>query len=179
LLDGSLDFITNAGTNFDNISDLKIDQANLGATGSVGVSVNVTTAATQAQVDVANIPAVSGTLVAATANLTLTNSAAQATGGTITIGGQTISLVASAAGDADGAEGNQAVNVTVTYGAGADASTYNASTNTLHIDTTVASATATTTDLQTAINTGTDFVASGASGAVTLTAPTGTIAGLS
>ena len=31
LLDGSLDFLTTAGTNFANISDLKIDQANLGA----------------------------------------------------------------------------------------------------------------------------------------------------
>src|SRR3954469_12322046 len=68
LLDGSLDFITNAGTNFDNIPALKIAQANLGATGSVDVSVNVPTAATQAEVDVANIPAVSGTLVAASAN---------------------------------------------------------------------------------------------------------------
>src|SRR4030095_8718404 len=35
LLAGSLDFTTTAGTNFGNLSDLKIDQANLGATGSV------------------------------------------------------------------------------------------------------------------------------------------------
>src|SRR5436190_153529 len=72
--------ITTAGTNFDNISDLKIDQANLGATGTVDVSVNVTNAATQAEVDVANIPAISGTLVAATADVTVTNVAAQSTG---------------------------------------------------------------------------------------------------
>ena len=56
LLDGSLDFITSAGNNFSEISDLKIDQANLGATGSVSVDVEVSTAATQAAVDVSNIP---------------------------------------------------------------------------------------------------------------------------
>ena len=56
LLDGSLDFITSAGNNFSEISDLKIDQANLGASGSVAVDVEVSTAATQAAVDVSNIP---------------------------------------------------------------------------------------------------------------------------
>ncbi len=52
LLDGSLDFITSAGTNFRPLSGLQIDQANLGATGSVAVAVDVIAAATQAQVDV-------------------------------------------------------------------------------------------------------------------------------
>jgi flagellin len=178
LLDGSLNFLTTAGSNFDDISDLKIDQANLGATGSVDVSINVTTAATQAQVDVTNIPAVSGTLTAATATLTVTNTAQQATGGTLTIDGETITLAAAASGDADGAEGNQAVNVVVQYGQGADAATYDASTNTLSVDTTVASGVATTTDIQTAINTGTDFVASAAAGTATLTATSATISGL-
>jgi flagellin len=51
LLDGSLDFITSAGTGFNTVSDLKIDQANLGSTGQVGVAVNVTAAATQANVN--------------------------------------------------------------------------------------------------------------------------------
>ncbi len=59
LLDGSLDFTTTAGTNFAQISDLNIDQANLGSTGSVSLAVSVDTAATQAQVDVTNIPATS------------------------------------------------------------------------------------------------------------------------
>src|SRR6188474_736231 len=80
LLDGSLDFITTAGSNFGNLSDLKIDQANLGATGSVDVAIIVSTAATKGQVNVTNIPAVSGTLVAATGNVTVTNTATQATG---------------------------------------------------------------------------------------------------
>jgi len=35
LLDGSLDFTTTAGSNFNRISNLQIDQANLGATGNV------------------------------------------------------------------------------------------------------------------------------------------------
>src|SRR5690606_3813559 len=56
LLDGSLDFTTTAGTNFSRIDNLKIDQANLGTTGSVDVNVAVSAAATQAQVSVANIP---------------------------------------------------------------------------------------------------------------------------
>src|SRR5690606_24724408 len=106
LLDGSLDFLTTAGTNFANISDLKIDQANLGATGSVSVSVNVTAAATQAQANVTAIPA-SIASVAASTTATFTNTATQATGGTVTIGSETFSIAADAAGAADGAEGNE------------------------------------------------------------------------
>ena len=45
LLDGSLDFITEAGTGFSTVTDLKIDQANLGSSGSIAVNVDVTTAA--------------------------------------------------------------------------------------------------------------------------------------
>lgn len=56
LLDGGLDFLTEAGTNFGSIRSLNIDQANLGPTGSLAVNVNVTTAARQAVVTVANIP---------------------------------------------------------------------------------------------------------------------------
>jgi flagellin len=48
LLDGSLDFITTAGAGYGTVSDLKIDQANLGSTGSISVSVEISAAATQA-----------------------------------------------------------------------------------------------------------------------------------
>src|SRR5690349_14510358 len=48
LLDGSLDFLTNVSSGGTTISDLNIQQANLGSTGSVNVSVNVTAAAQQA-----------------------------------------------------------------------------------------------------------------------------------
>jgi len=61
LLDGSLDFLTTTGTNFSQITDLQIEQGSLGTTGQVSVDVTVTTAATQAQVDVA-IPAATGGL---------------------------------------------------------------------------------------------------------------------
>ena len=65
LLDGSLDFITSKGTGAANISSLQIDQASLGATGSVGVTINVATAATQASVDItgftASVPATAST----------------------------------------------------------------------------------------------------------------------
>ncbi|MBA4106089.1 MAG: flagellin [Pirellula sp.] len=178
LLDGSLDFLTTAGSNFSNIADLKIDQANLGATGSVSVSVNVTAAATQGQVDVAAIPvAVAG--VAASTTATFTNTATQATGGTVTIGSETFSIVADAAGAADGAEGNQAVNVAITYGAGGAATSYTAATNTLNVSVTQASGAATIANIQAAINGGSDFTASGGTGAnLTGGGTTGTIAGL-
>jgi len=50
LLDGSLEFLTSGTSNFDDITDLQIDQANLGATGSMDVEIEVTTAATQAKI---------------------------------------------------------------------------------------------------------------------------------
>ncbi len=176
LLDGSLDFLTTAGTNFSNISDLKIDQANLGATGSVSVSVNVTTAATQGQVDVTAIPAaVVG--VAASTTATFTNTATQATGGTVTIGAETFSIAADAAGAADGAEGNQAVTIAITYGAGGASTSYTAGTNTLNVSVTQADGVATVSDIQAAINGGSDFTASGGTGGNTVSG-SGTIAGL-
>jgi flagellin len=49
LLDGSLDFQTTAGTGYDSVTDLSIDQANLGSAGMLSVDVSITQAATQAQ----------------------------------------------------------------------------------------------------------------------------------
>jgi flagellin len=48
LLDGSLGFVTTAGTGAGNIADLEINQANLGTTGTISVDINVATAATKA-----------------------------------------------------------------------------------------------------------------------------------
>lgn len=79
LLDGSLDFRTTAGTNFSRLSDLQIDQANLGATGSVDVDVTVTAASTRAQVDITNVPAATSA-VSATGDLTFTDAVRQASG---------------------------------------------------------------------------------------------------
>lgn len=48
LLDGSFDFITTDVQNLGDLSDLSIEQANLGATGQVSVEVDIAAAATQA-----------------------------------------------------------------------------------------------------------------------------------
>lgn len=175
LLDGSLDFLSTAGTNFSKLSDLKINQANLGASGSVSVSVNVATAATKAEVSLA-IPAATSA-VNATANVSLSHSAAQATGGSVNIGGG-FTLVAQAGGAADGAEGNEAANISVTYGAGSASTSYDATTNTLSVSLTQASGVATVGDLKAAINAGSDFTASAGTNGTTITATTGTISGL-
>ncbi|QDT04550.1 B-type flagellin [Rubripirellula lacrimiformis] len=49
LLDGSLDFVSNAGS-VDSLTDINIDQANLGATGQIDAEVVISAAATRAEV---------------------------------------------------------------------------------------------------------------------------------
>ena len=49
LLDGSLDFVTNAGS-VSTLRDIRIDQANLGSTGSVKVDVDISAAATRGEI---------------------------------------------------------------------------------------------------------------------------------
>jgi flagellin len=178
LLDGSLDFTTTAGTNFNRVNSLQIDQANLGATGSVAVSVAITAAATQAQVDVTNIPAATASGAAST-TATFTNTATQATGGTVTVGAETFSIVADAAGAADGAEGNQVSTITINYSQGSASTSYSASTNTLTVNLTQTQAAATIADIKGAINGGSDFTASGGNDAATPNSATASIAGLS
>src|SRR5215213_7916794 len=102
LLDGSLDFITSAGSNFSRLSGLQIDQANLGTTGSVSVDIAVTTAATNAEVDIDGFAAATAA-ANATTSFNVTNAIAQATG-TIaldTTGASGFALTAAAAGPAD------------------------------------------------------------------------------
>jgi flagellin len=108
LLDGSLDFIVSGGTNFANISDLQIDQANLGTTGSVPVDITVATAATQAQVNVASIPA-AGTAAVTASNGTITFATAevQASGDTAALtNGDVLTITVLDGGTVDGASGN-------------------------------------------------------------------------
>ena len=156
LLDGSLDFLTTAGTNFANISDLKIDQANLGATGSVSVSVNVTAAATQGQVDVSAIPA-AVTAVAASDTLDLSNTVTQsawnATFGTAV----DIDLVAEVAGPAGGAAGNGFTGIAIIDDDSGNTSSYDANTGILTVTLDIANGDDTVADLVAAINAGTDF----------------------
>jgi flagellin len=178
LLDGSLDFITTAGTNFSNIADLKIDQANLGATGSVAVSVNVTTAATRGQVDVTAIPAAaagvaaSGTLTFADAAVGSTGSvdiallAQQATGSanfdtTVAAG---ITVTALAGGAAEGAIGaaNGGIDVIITDAVGATAASYDDTTNVITVTADLTGGAVAEDDIATAIaaiNGGADFTA--------------------
>lgn len=107
LLDGSLDFITSAGTNFTNVSDLQIDQANLGATGSVSVDIDVTTAATQALVDVESIPASGDAAVTASdGTLTFQTAGVQAGLSAVTLTNGSLAIDATAAGGLDGTAGN-------------------------------------------------------------------------
>jgi flagellin len=170
LLDGSLDFLTSAGTNFSQLSDLQIDQANLGATGQVSVSIDVATAATQAQVDITNVPAAT-TAANATQSITLSNSAQQAVFhfdfDTTTTAGVTVTALA--AGAAGGANGN---GITVdlvqdnTTAGGVDSVTFSGGVITVNGD--FASGTLTNTEVAAAIqasNGGADFTAAETGGA--------------
>ncbi len=85
LLDGSLDFVTKAGTGFDSIKELQIDQANLGAVGQIAVDVKVTSAATRASISTTGIPAAT-TGVKSTGTVTFgAPSAALEASGTVTL----------------------------------------------------------------------------------------------
>ncbi len=106
LLDGSLDFITSSGTNFSKLTNLQINQANLGVTGSVSLDLQVTTAATRAKIEVADIPAAG---VAGTGSITLANKAAgveAVTADLTTTAGAEFTVAAKDGGDFDGTAGN-------------------------------------------------------------------------
>ncbi len=98
MLDGSLGFQTKAGTNFGNVKELQVDQANLGSTDNINVNVTISKAAEQASVEVANIPAAI-TAESATGDLTLT-STEPAVAATVTadVGGTDITFTADTAG---------------------------------------------------------------------------------
>src|SRR5688572_9369844 len=92
LLDGSLDFQISYAGGGATVRDLNIDQANLGALGSIDVDITITTGATQALLTGSGF--VPSDAVQASGVVTLTNSAA------------TLNVTAVAAGAADGAAGN-------------------------------------------------------------------------
>lgn len=153
LLDGSLDFLTSAGANFSQLGDLQIDQANLGATGQVSVSINVATAATQAQIDIDNIPVATAAVNASQA-FTLSSTEVQAVFAvnfdTSTTLGVTVTAVDG--GAAEGADGN---GITVTFvqdatsagAVNAAASSYDDTTNTITLAGDFASGTLTNTEV--------------------------------
>ena len=155
LLNGSLDFTTSAGSNFSNLTNLNIDQANLGTTGSIAVAVEVTTAATQAQVQITGIEATTAAVQGVNA-AAVTATLEQATNGTLTYGAGTLTLVADAGGLADGAEGNELATITLAF-SGAAGAVYTAATNTLAVTVTTADGSTDVTDIVAGINAGSDF----------------------
>ncbi len=171
LLDGSLDFLTTSGTNFDKLANFEIQQANLGASGSVSVSVTVTTAATRAQVNVTNVPAATAAQNAEK-SYAFTNAIAQANSGTITLTNtsETISIAAVAGEFYDGTAGNLAVSIIVDGGIGSAAEAAVAG-GTLTIK--VKDGTTTLADIKTAVDAlndgggATDLVATVSNGATT------------
>jgi flagellin len=172
LLDGSLDFITTNGPGASAIRNLAIGQANLGASGRVDVTINVSRAATQAAVNIGGFgaggstapsTAASGTVTiganteATAATATLTIEDAVAASGTISVGADTITITATQGG----ADGNVAVNF-VDAGAGnATTAAINSTTGAIEISYDFAAATA-AQDIEDAINTLTGFSATGA-----------------
>ncbi|MCA9195085.1 MAG: hypothetical protein KDB03_25110 [Planctomycetales bacterium] len=72
LLDGSLDFITRDGTGYNTVADIKIDQANLGSSGSISVNVEIASAATKATISSTGIPAAT-TAVQSSGTITFTD----------------------------------------------------------------------------------------------------------
>ncbi len=160
LLDGSLDFITQAGTNFNKLSGLSIDQANLGAIGSLSVDVNVTTAATKAALDITGITASTDAANAST-TATLTNTATQASGiiTTDSTNSAGFTVTAKVGGLAAGAEGNGTKNLVIVDGA-SEGATYDANTDTITATIDITGGSDTVTHLASVINAGTDFATS-------------------
>lgn len=177
LLDGSLDFVTTAGNEFSRLSDLNIDQANLGATGSVAVDIEVTTAATQASVavdgiDTAETPATGDLdidLVASSANADISFTLTQLEGdGDFSIAGGTINIDAANGQALEGAAGNGGYTVNI-FDDNVGASSYDAGTNTLNIRLDISNAGGggaenTVADIATEIGTLTEFTASATAG---------------
>jgi flagellin len=100
LLDGSLDFLTNVTSGGSSISDLNIQQANLGASGSVNVSVDVTAAAQQALITNSAINYSAGVKSAGT--ITFSDTAAVQGSAAVAFTGGNITVSAVAGGAADG-----------------------------------------------------------------------------
>jgi flagellin len=181
LLDGSLDFLTTGGTNFSRLSDLNIEQANLGASGSQAVAISVSTAATSAQVDIENITA--ATVAAnATDTFTISNLVSQASGAVTfnTAGASGLTLTAVAGGAAAGAEGNSFTSIDIqdnTLGG----TSYDANTGVLTVNVDITNGDDTVADVYAEINAGSDFDATAISGGTeTVTAATtsaGTLSG--
>jgi len=103
LLDGSLDFTKSYASGGATVADLSINQANLGTAGSLAVTVNISSAASQALITDATFG--TGVLTPAAGSLNLTNSSG------------VLSVAAAAGGAADGWVGN---STDITFQAASD-----------------------------------------------------------
>ncbi len=176
LLDGSLDFLTTAGTNFSNLSDLQIDQANLGATGSVAVNIDVSTAATQATVSISSVPVEVPGVTASDGELDFQTTAVtiDQASGTLAIGAAGaggFDLAADASGAADGAAGNSVTVSVVDGGNGAaTAAAYDSGTNVITVTADIGAGSVDITAIAAQINTdlGSDFTTSSVTTGTTL-----------
>jgi flagellin len=126
LLDGSLDFTVSSGTNFTSLTNIQINQANLGSTNTVNLSVEISSAATRAEVELLNLAESNN----GTGTITLSNIAADAEAGTgslTTIAGADYQIDVKDGTSLDGTAGN---DVTVSIASGATAVTGQAATAT-------------------------------------------------
>ncbi|GAB5402100.1 MAG: flagellin [Aureliella sp.] len=152
LLDGSLDF-TSTLDSVATVTDANIDQANLGATGTVAVDVEITAAAQQA------------TLSAASSAFTTAANAEAATADVATfslsVGGETINVTAD--------NGITDVVIADSVPAGTGTAAYDAGSGVLTISADLTNSGEAADDIQTAINAVDGFLAEGATGAGTAT----------
>ncbi len=152
LLDGSLDF-TSTIDSVATVTDAKIDQANLGATGTVAVDVEITAAAQQA------------TLSAASSAFTTAANAEAATADVATfdlaVGGETINVTAD--------NGITSVVVNDVLAAGTGTAAYDSGTGVLTIEADLTNSGESAVAIQTAIDDLSGFVATGTAVAGTAT----------
>lgn len=161
LLDGSLDFITSVTAGASSLVDLDIQQANLGASGSVAVNVDITTAATQAAITNNGFSFTAGNEATGTITFAdITTPAVQSTGSiTLATTVAEIDIEAVAGEAADGLAGDS-VEISLVAGATTGA-VYDSGTGTLTV---TLAAGATVDDAVAAIEATDEFTASLASG---------------
>lgn len=164
LLDGSLDFITDASS-VSNLVDLDIEQANLGATGSVDVNVQISSAATRAAVTATSGSGNEAFTAGATASTSLIfrGEAILGDGGAF-VSNAEVDIVANFAGASS--EGIVVSLVANTTGVGSEIATYDADAGTIVVQINNAAAT-TAANVAAAIDALDEFTASvGAAGAI-------------
>jgi len=124
LLDGSLDFITQNVPS--TVTDLQVDQANLGTAGSISVTVNIAAAATRANIVNTNgIDYTEGNKASGTLTFRdITTPAVQASG-TVTLTNGSFDIEAEAGGIADGAAGND-IDLVIVDSASGDSAVFDA-----------------------------------------------------